>query len=58
MSYKYLLLDVADKVATVTINRPGKGKMFLSFSVVLHSRISCFMPDESVSTLAAPKRIL
>jgi enoyl-CoA hydratase/carnithine racemase len=25
MSYKYLLLDVADKVATVTINRPDKG---------------------------------
>ncbi len=24
MSYKYLLLDVADKVATVTINRPDK----------------------------------
>ena len=25
MSYKYLLLEVADKVATVTINRPDKG---------------------------------
>jgi enoyl-CoA hydratase/carnithine racemase len=25
MSYKYLLLDVADKVATITINRPDKG---------------------------------
>jgi enoyl-CoA hydratase/carnithine racemase len=25
MSYKYLLLDVADRVATVTINRPDKG---------------------------------
>lgn len=25
MSYKYLLLEVADKVATVTIDRPDKG---------------------------------
>ncbi|UCH46933.1 MAG: enoyl-CoA hydratase/isomerase family protein [Betaproteobacteria bacterium] len=25
MSYRYLLVDVADKVATVTINRPDKG---------------------------------
>ena len=25
MSYKYLLVDVAEKVATVTINRPDKG---------------------------------
>ncbi len=27
MSYEYLLLDVADKVATVTINRPDKGNV-------------------------------